>query len=785
MEIIWEVQAGTLIDPPARIQFGYSWGLVPTALMSLIEAIVDTIFWVFFLVSSASYSPISRRDKLGIRAGRIPGGPQAVSSRVLFMGYTRSGYGRSRDRYGSKGRSLPGERDRLPSEAQGGSPVPLVPASPAPIEARGDAVPPASPVPLVLEEATDTGPPVPIVSPPEISGEQGMREAVQLLTRMVSIHERQLESGVDIQRDRSESSKVMHASVTEIVELASFLLRDVAILWYEEWERSRGPDASPAEWEDFFEAFLAHYLPQEVREAHLDQFINLKQGAMSVRDYSHRDCRVASLSDDVDISRIHAFAQTIEDLSKRIRDTRRDREKSKRAHTMGSYKEPHCDFRPPFHRYPPQPAGSVSPQVHGPRFDHYSQSGQVRAQASLKVVDRIIPYSKIDMKFELLPQPVEVSTPVGDSILASRVYRGCMVSQSLSGRVMQPHLRDIDKEPVTLQSIPIVNEFPMVFLDDLPGIPPEREIDFAIGLLPDTQPISIPPYRMAPSELRELKEQLKDLLDKGFIRPSTSPLCAPVLFVRKKDGSLQMCAKCFSKIDLRSGYHQLRVREVDISKIAFRTRYGHFEFLVMSFGLTNAPAAFMDLMNRDFKPFLDEFVIVFIDDILIYSRSEAEHADHLRAILQTLQDCRLYAKFSKCAFWLTSVAFLGHVITSEGIKVDGQKIEAVMTWSRPLNAMEVRSFLGLVRYYRRFVEGFSSISALLTKLTHKATKFQWTEACEQSFHELKNRLTTAPVLTLPDGNEGYVVYCDASRIGLGCVLMQNGKVIAYASRQLR
>nr|XP_016482572.1 PREDICTED: RNA-directed DNA polymerase homolog [Nicotiana tabacum] len=138
-------------------------------------------------------------------------------------------------------------------------------------------------------------------------------------------------------------------------------------------------------------------------------------------------------------------------------------------------------------------------------------------------------------------------------------------------------------------------------------------------------------------------------------------------------------AKCFSKIDLRSGYHQLRVRDIDIPKIAFRTRYGHFEFLLMSFGLTNAPTAFMDLMNWVFKPFLDEFVIVFIDDILIYSLSEAEHTDHVRAVLQTLQDYRLYAKFSKCEFWLTSVAFLGHVITGDGIKVDGQKIEAVMT----------------------------------------------------------------------------------------------------------
>jgi len=337
---------------------------------------------------------------------------------------------------------------------------------------------------------------------------------------------------------------------------------------------------------------------------------------------------------------------------------------------------------------------------------------------------------------------------------------------------------------------------------------------FNIDLLPGTQPLSIPPYRMALTKLKELKEQLKDLLEKGYIRPSTSPWGAPVLFVRKKDGSLRMCidyrqlnkvtiknkyplpriddlfdqlqgARCFSKIDLRSGYHQVRVREKDIPKTAFRTRYGHFEFLVMSFGLTNAPAVFMDLMNSLFRPFLDLFVIVFIDDILVYSRSEDEHADHLRAVLQTLRDRKLYAKFSKCEFWLKSVAFLGHIVSDEGIKVDTQKIEAVKSWPRPTTPTEVRSFLGLAGYYRRFVEGFSSLSAPLTKLTQKETKFQWTEACERSFQELKNRLTSAPVLTLLDGPEGYVVYCDTSGFGLGCVLMQHGKVIAYASRQLR
>ena len=277
--------------------------------------------------------------------------------------------------------------------------------------------------------------------------------------------------------------------------------------------------------------------------------------------------------------------------------------------------------------------------------------------------------------------------------------------------------------------------FPDVFLEELPGLPPDKEIEFCIDVVPGTVPISLPPYRMAPAELKELKEQLQDLLDKGLVRPSTSPWGALVLFVKKKDGSLRLCiyyrqlnkvtirnkyslpriddlfdqlqgASCFSKIDLRSGYYQLRIRREDVPKTVFRTRYSHYEFLVMSFGLTNAPAAFMDLMNRVFKPFLDRFVIVFIDDILVYSRSEEEHAEHLRIVLQTLREHQLYAKFSKCELWLDSVAFLGHVVSREGIQVDPKKIEAVMDWQRPTTVTEVRSFLGLAGYYRRFVQDF-------------------------------------------------------------------------------
>ena len=190
-------------------------------------------------------------------------------------------------------------------------------------------------------------------------------------------------------------------------------------------------------------------------------------------------------------------------------------------------------------------------------------------------------------------------------------------------------------------------------------------------------------------------------------------------------------------------------------------------------------------MNRVFHEYLDSFVIVFIDDILIYSKTKEEHEQHLRLTLQVLRQHQLYAKFSKCEFWLRSVTFLGHVVSDQGVEVDPRKTEAVKKWPKPLTPTDIRSFLGLAGYYRRFVEGFSSIAAPLTTLTKKKSKFEWTDTCEKSFQELKDRLTSTPTLTLPKCGENYTVYCDASRVGLGCVLMQAGKVIAYASRHLK
>ncbi|GMJ10754.1 hypothetical protein HRI_004744600 [Hibiscus trionum] len=316
---------------------------------------------------------------------------------------------------------------------------------------------------------------------------------------------------------------------------------------------------------------------------------------------------------------------------------------------------------------------------------------------------------------------------------------------------------------------------------------------------------------MAPKDLKELKTQLQEFLDRGFIRPSVSPWGAPVLFVKKKDGTMRMCidyrqlnkltiknkyplpriddlfdqfrgASVFSMIDLRSGYYQLKVKDVDVPKTAFRTRCEYYEFLVMSFGLTNAPAAFMDMMNRVFHEFLDQFVVVFIDDILVYSRTEDNHDRHLRIVLQALLENQLYAKLSKCEFWLREVVFLGHVVSAEGINVDPHKVEAVMSWKVPKSVTEVRSFLGFAGYYRRFVEGFSKIAAPLTKLLQKNVCFEWTDARQQAFEKLKEALTQALVLIQLESGKEFVVYSDASIVGLGCVLIQEGKVVAYASR---
>eukprot|EP00253_Pinus_taeda_P031631 PITA_31631 len=365
-----------------------------------------------------------------------------------------------------------------------------------------------------------------------------------------------------------------------------------------------------------------------------------------------------------------------------------------------------------------------------------------------------------------------------------------------------------------IQGIPVVQEFADVFPEEILGLPPKRNLDFTIELVPGAAPMSRAPYRMSVPKLTKLKMQLQELLDKKYIRPSVSPRGAPILFVRKKDGTLRMCidyrqpnkltvknkyplphidelfdqvkgATVFSKIDLRSGYHQIRIKEEDIAKTAFRTRYGHYEFVVLSFGLTNAPATFMCLINSVFHKYLDKFVLMFIDDILIYSRNVKEREEHLRLVLQTLHEHQLYTKYSKCDFYKEQIQYLGHIITKEGIAVDPEKIRTIMEWPIPKDVADIRSFMGLEGYYRQFVEGFSRVAYPITSLQKKGKIFKWTAECQQSFEQLKHLLTTAPVLSISDPEKDYVVCTDASKEGVGGVLMQEWKAIAYESIKLK
>jgi hypothetical protein len=310
---------------------------------------------------------------------------------------------------------------------------------------------------------------------------------------------------------------------------------------------------------------------------------------------------------------------------------------------------------------------------------------------------------------------------------------------------------------------------------------------------------------MTPKELAELKIQLKEHLDKGYIHPSSSPWGCSTLFVKKKDQSLRLCvdyrplnavtiknkyplpridilfdqlagAKVFSKVDLCSGYHQIKICLEDVPKTGFSIRYGLYEYLVMLFGLTNAPAHFMYLMNSVFMLELDKFVMVFIDDILVYSNDEEGHEQHLHIVLQWLRDHQLYAKFSKCAFWLKEVPFLGHVISAVGIAVDPSNVQEVLDWKSLRSVIQIRSFLELVGYYRWFIPNFSKIAKPMTKPLEKDAKFKWSPQCEEVFLTLKKLLTTASVLAQPNIDKSFDLYCDASGTCIGGVLMQDGQL---------
>jgi hypothetical protein len=356
-----------------------------------------------------------------------------------------------------------------------------------------------------------------------------------------------------------------------------------------------------------------------------------------------------------------------------------------------------------------------------------------------------------------------------------------------------------------------------VFPKELPhGIPPDKHVSASIPLEPGARPVFRPMFRYSPLELEEIKRQVNELLSKGLIEPSSSPFGAPVLFVRKKDGTLRMCidyralnkvtvknkyplpriddlldrlhgARMFSSLDLMSGYHQIRITADDVPKTAFRTPFGHYQFLVLPFGLTNAPAIFQSTMNDMLREYINRFVVVYLDDVLIFSRTPNEHREHLRLVLDKLREHRFYAKLSKCEFFKPQVHFLGHVISSEGVQVDPKKTAAVQEWPVPTGddrLHQLRAFLGLTNYFRKFIQGYASMVAPLTALLSTKTQWVWGAREQAAFDAVKQALLQPPVLTLPDFSKPFEVICDASGTGLGAVLLQDEKPIAFESRKL-
>ncbi|XP_070045725.1 uncharacterized protein [Nicotiana tomentosiformis] len=593
--------------------------------------------------------------------------------------------------------------------------------------------------------------------------------------------------------------RALGRSSERVMELESYKLEDMGNTWYETILLGRLAGEAPLTWAEFSKLFMDNFLPDSLRQKYARDFERLVQTPdMDVLTYNTKFCNLARYAPylmPTHEARVRRFVDglvgrlyTAEapqmntlsytdavDLARKIenkgRDERATSELRKKAKTGGSFNggfsenrrggnqgqqqqgsqtKTHLSSQSLGHhlRDCPQPprnfnqtsiqsaaptqttrntSGTTCTGNRGRGAGYHATMNQGQGNAS-RGQERVFAFTRQDAQAS--NAVVKIATPVGESLLAEYVYRACQI---------QVEGRDTLTDFIVLNMIDFDMLMGMDWLSSSYAI-----VDCHAKMVKFKIP-NEPSFVLKGGQVPETY--------KGFIRPSISPLGAPVLFVKKKDGSLRMCidyrqlnkitirnkyhlpriddmfdqlqgAAHFSKIDLCSGYHQLRIKDEAISKTAFRTRYRHYEFLVIPFGLTNAPAAFMDLMNRVFKPFLDRFVIVFIDDILIYSRSQGEHENHLRTVLQTLQEHRLYAKFSKCEFWLGSAAFLGHVVSKDRIIVDPKNTKAVLKWPIPTSPTEIRSFLGLAGYYKRFVQDFSRIAAPLIKLTQKNAKFQ-------------------------------------------------------------
>jgi len=343
-------------------------------------------------------------------------------------------------------------------------------------------------------------------------------------------------------------------------------------------------------------------------------------------------------------------------------------------------------------------------------------------------------------------------------------------------------------------------------------LPPKRIYDHHIPLLPNAIPVNSRPYRYSPFHKTEIEKQVQELLDAGLIVHSMSPFASPVLLVQKKDGTWRFCVdyrklnsltikdrfpmpiideildelagtQYFTTLDMSAGYHQVRMRPEDEFKTAFKTHHGHYQFKVMPFGLCNAPATFQYLMNSILQPYLRKFVMVFLDDILIYSPTLESHLQHLKSVLDTLRQHQFYLKASKCTFAQQQPQYLGHIISKEGVATDPKKTEAMCQWPSPSNVTELRGFLGLTGYYRKFVKHYGIIARPLTHLLKKK-QFSWSEEAQVAFEKLKVAMVNTPVLALPNFSEPFTLETDACDSGVGAVLMQNNRPIAFFSKSL-